>query len=64
MNAKIIGNLFADAVITGGAASVALLSQEGVNTVGDISQAAWLVVGIGALVAMAKGYQTLQADPA
>lgn len=41
------------AVITSGGAVVVLLSQEGVNTVQDVSQAAWIVAGINGILAAA-----------
>ncbi len=64
MNGKIIGNLIADAAITGSTALIALLSQEGVNKLNDISQAAYVVVALGIIAAASKGYKTLQANPA
>ncbi len=42
-------------------AVLALLVQEGVTTIGDISQLAWIVAGVGALIAFLKDYQALSA---
>lgn len=44
---------FLQIVITSGGAIVTLLSQEGVNTVNDVSQAAWIVAGLSGFLAAA-----------
>lgn len=40
-------------------AMLALLVQDGVNSIGDISQLAWIVAGVGALIAFLKDYQAI-----
>ncbi len=40
-------------------AMLALLVQDGVNAIGDISQLAWIVAGVGALIAFLKDYQAI-----
>jgi len=50
-------------VITFGTSAVALLSQSGVETVADVSQAAWIVAGVGAAVGAAKTVQSRLGSP-
>lgn len=38
---------------------LALLTQEGVTEIGDISQLSWIVLGVGALIGFGKDFQTL-----
>ncbi len=40
---------------------LALLQQDGVNSAGDISQVAWLVLAGGAVLSFLKDYQALTA---
>ncbi|MGI9251030.1 MAG: hypothetical protein ACR2PR_07505 [Pseudohongiellaceae bacterium] len=54
----VIGALIA-AVIGVGTAFLALMNQEGVTVVGDISQKAWIVLGIGGLLAFLKDFQSI-----
>ena len=54
----VIGALIA-ALIGGMTAFLALISQEGVNGMADISEMAWVVLGIGATMAFLKDYQAI-----
>jgi len=38
---------------------LALLQTEGVETISDIGQIAWIVLGVGALVSFLKDYQAI-----
>jgi uncharacterized membrane protein YuzA (DUF378 family) len=57
-SSTVIGALIA-ALIGMFTAVLALLVQDGVTTIGDISQIAWIVVGIGAVISFLKDYQAL-----
>ena len=54
----VIGALIA-AVIGVGTAFLALMNQEGVAVVGDISQKAWIVLGVGGALAFLKDFQAI-----
>lgn len=56
--ALILADALLGFVITFGTAAGALLAQDGVSGVGDVSQAAWLAAFAGALVATAKTLQS------
>ena len=58
MNATIIGAFIA-ALIAFLTTVLALLTQEGVTQLNDISQLAWIVAGVGALISFLKDYQAL-----
>ena len=47
------------AIISFFTAVLALLTQPGVETIGDIGQLPWIVAGIGALISFLKDYQAL-----
>lgn len=38
---------------------LALLQTEGVQTISDIGQVAWIVLGVGALISFLKDYQAI-----
>lgn len=38
---------------------LALLQTEGISTISDIGQIAWIVLGVGALVSFLKDYQAI-----
>jgi len=38
---------------------LALLTQEGVNSLADIGQIPWIVAGVGAIISFLKDYQAL-----
>jgi hypothetical protein len=54
----IIGALIA-ALIAFGTGAIALLTQEGVQNLSDISTVAWLVLGIGAGITFLKDFQAI-----
>jgi len=58
MKETIIGALIA-ALILFFTAVLALLTQEGVNSLADIGQIPWIVAGLGALISFLKDYQAL-----
>jgi uncharacterized membrane protein YuzA (DUF378 family) len=59
MNSETVIGAVIAALIGMFTAVMALLVQEGVTSIGDISQLAWIVVGIGALISFLKDYQAL-----
>ena len=40
---------------------LALLQTEGVQTISDIGQVAWIVLGVGSLISFLKDYQAISA---
>ena len=56
----IIGALVAALILflTG---TLALLQTEGVSSVGDIGQIAWIVLAVGALISFLKDFQSISA---
>lgn len=58
MKSTIIGALVA-ALILFLTTVLALLTQEGVNSLADIGQIPWIVAGIGAVLSFLKDYQAL-----
>ena len=58
MKETVIGAFIA-ALILFFTAVLALLTQEGVNSLGDIGQIPWIVAGLGALISFLKDYQAL-----
>ncbi len=61
MNIETIGGALIAALILFVSGFLALLQQAGVNSAGDISQVAWLVLGGGAVLSFLKDYQALSA---
>ncbi len=59
MNLPTISAAFIAALIGFLTAVLALLSQEGVTQISDISQLAWIVAGIGALISFLKDFQAM-----
>ena len=59
MNVATISAAFIAALIGFLTAVLALLSQEGVTQISDISQLAWIVAGIGALISFLKDFQAV-----
>ena len=58
MKETVIGALIA-ALILFFTAVLALLTQEGVDSISDIGQIPWIVAGLGALISFLKDYQAL-----
>tara|TARA_R110002126_G_scaffold203064_7_gene350411 strand:- start:686 stop:922 length:237 start_codon:yes stop_codon:yes gene_type:complete len=54
----IVGALIA-ALILFFTGMLALLQTEGVATISDIGQVAWIVLGVGALISFLKDYQAI-----
>lgn len=54
----VIGALIA-AVITFGSGALALLTQDGVNNVSDISALTWIVLSLGTGLAFLKDFQAI-----
>jgi len=54
----IVGALIA-ALILFFTGMLALLQTEGVQTISDIGQVAWIVLGVGALISFLKDYQAI-----
>ena len=61
MNSETVIGAFIAAAIGFLTAMLALLVQDGVSSVSDISQLAWIVAGVGALISFLKDYQALSA---
>lgn len=59
MKSETIGGAVLAAVIGLATALIALLSMDGVSSLGDISQTAWIVLGVGGMAAFGKDYQAL-----
>ena len=59
MKADTIGGAAIAALIGFLTGFLALLQQEGVSNVNEISQTAWIVLGVGALIAFFKDYQAI-----
>jgi len=57
--AETIGGAFIAALIGFLTGFLALLSQDGVSTINDIGQIAWIVLAVGALIAFGKDFQAL-----
>jgi len=63
MNSKTLFDALLGFIITFGTSVGALLAQNGVGSLGDVSSAAWWAALAGALVATAKTVQSRLADP-
>ena len=59
MKVETTGGAFIAALIGFGTGFLALLQQEGVTGVSDISEVAWWVLAVGSAIAFAKDYQAL-----
>ena len=59
MNIPTISGALIAAVILFFTGLLALLQQEGVTSVGDINQVAWIVLGVGAFISFLKDFQAL-----
>ncbi len=59
MKIETIGGALIAAVILFLTGMLALLTQEGVTEIGDISQLSWIVLGVGAFIGFGKDFQAL-----
>ena len=59
MNVPTISGAAIAAIILFFTGFLALLQQDGVTSIGDINQVAWIVLGVGALVSFLKDFQAL-----
>jgi len=59
MNLNTVVGAFIAALILFFTGMLALLQTEGVQSISDISQVAWIVLGVGSLVSFGKDYQAI-----
>ncbi len=59
MKIETIGGAAIAAMILFLTGMLALLSQDGVTEIGDISQLSWIILGVGALISFGKDFQAL-----